>query len=288
MLPQLVRPRELASVQAWMQVSGEFSSIGGVIAGGMLVAAVGAAFWAYVVAAGLCLVYVAVLGTLPAIRPRRGKQTSARDLFAGLTFIWRTPAFFAAITLDLFAVLLGGAVSLLPIFAKDILAVGPSGLGLLQAAPSVGALGMGLVLAHRPPSRRPGRLLLLVVAAFGLATIVFGLSSSLGLSLACLFLLGAFDAVSNVIRATLQQTMTPDHLRGRVSAAEQVFVGFSNELGAVESGAVAALFGPVIAVVSGGVGTLAVVATVALAWPALARLGPLDTLQPEAQHEGSG
>src|SRR5262249_4794805 len=136
------------------------------------------------------------------------------------------------------------------------------------------------VIAHRPPPRRPGRLLLIVVAAFGLATIVFGLSRSFALSLVCLFLLGAFDAVSNVIRGTLQQTVTPDHLRGRVSAAEQVFVGFSNELGAVESGAVAALVGPIVSVVSGGVGTLAVVAAVALACPALARIGPLHTLQP--------
>jgi hypothetical protein len=225
-------------------------------------------------------VYVAVLGTLPAIRPSPVEQTSARDLFAGLAFIRRTPVFLAAITLDLFAVLLGGAVALLPVFAKDVLAVGPSVLGVLQAAPSVGALLMGLVLAHRPPSRRPGQVLLLVVAAFGLVTIVFGLSVSLALSLGCLVLLGAFDAVSNVIRATLQQTLTPDGLRGRVAAAEQVFVGFSNELGAVESGAVAALFGPVIAVVSGGVGTLAVVIAVMLIWPALVRAGPLDTLRP--------
>jgi hypothetical protein len=280
MLPQLVHPRHLIAAQAWMESSGQLSSIGGVVAGGLLVAAVGAAYWAYIFAAGLCIVYVAVLGTLPAIRPVRIEKTSAGDLFAGLAFIRRTPVFLAAITLDLFAVLLGGAVALLPIFAKDILVVGPSVLGILQAAPSVGALVMGLVLAHRPPSRRPGLLLLVVIAAFGLATIGFGLSRDLALSLGCLLLIGMFDAVSGVIRGALQQIVTPDHLRGRVAAAEQVFVGFSNELGAVESGAVAALIGPVGAVVSGGLGTLAAVAAVALVWPALARTGPLHTLQP--------
>jgi MFS family permease len=156
----------------------------------------------------------------------------------------------------------------------------------MQAAPSAGSLLMGLVLAHRPPSQRPGRLLLLVVAVFGLITIVFGLSDSLALSLVCLFLLGASDSVSNVIRATIQQTITPDHLRGRVSAAEQLFVGFSNELGAVESGGVAALFGPVFAVVSGGVGTVVVVAVVALIWPALVQAGPLHTLAPAGKPDG--
>jgi MFS family permease len=280
MLPQLVPARHLGTAQAWIESGGQLSAIGGVVAGGILLAAAGAAGWAYLVAAGLCAAYVAVLRTLPAIRPPHVEQTSARDLFAGLAFIRRTPVFLAAITLDLFAVLFGGAVALLPVFAKDILAVGPSGLGVLQAASSVGALLTGLYLAHRPPPQRPGRLLLFVVAAFGLATIVFGLSSSFALSLVCLFSLGAFDAVSNVIRGTLQQTVTPDHVRGRVSAAEQVFVSFSNELGAVESGAVAALFGSVVAVVSGGVGTLVVVAVVALACPALARIGPLHTLQP--------
>jgi hypothetical protein len=148
-------------------------------------------------------VYVAVLRTLPAIRPSPVEKTSAHDLFAGLAFIRGTPVFLAAITLDLFAVLLGGAVALLPVFAKDILAVGPSVLGLLQAAPSVGALVMGLVLTHRPPSRRPGLILMMVIAGFGLATIVFGFSRSLRLSLACLFLIGTLDAVSGVIRGAL-------------------------------------------------------------------------------------
>ena len=134
--------------------------------------------------------------------------------------------------------------------------------------------------------QRPGRLLLLVVAGFGLATIGFGLSRNLVLSLVCLFLTGAFDSISMVIRDTLQQMLTPDHLRGRVAAVEHMFVGFSNELGAFESGATAALFGPIASVVGGGLGTLAVVLVVALAWPALARIGPLDTLQPVEPEAG--
>jgi MFS family permease len=286
MLPQLVQPHQLIAAQSWMHSSGSLSAIYGLAIGGVLLQVLGAAHWAYLVAAVLSLVYVGVLGTLPAIQPEPVEQTSAHDLFAGLAFIRRTPVFLAAITLDLFAVLLGGAVALLPVYEKDILYVGPSVLGIMQATPSVGSLLMGLYLAHRPPAQRPGQLLLLVVAVFGLATIVFGLSDNLALSLACLFLLGASDSVSNVIRSTIQQTITPDHLRGRVSAAEQVFVGSSNELGAVESGAVAALFGPVVAVVSGGIGTLAVVVIVAAIWPALAQAGPLHTLAPVRQPDG--
>jgi hypothetical protein len=161
--------------------------------------------------------------------------------------------------------------------------VGPTGLGMLRAAPAVGALVMALVMAHRPPWERPGRALLIAVTGFGIATVGFGLSTSLLLSLACLFLTGLCDSVSNVLRATLEQMVTPDHLRGRVSAVEKVFVGFSNELGAFESGAVAAFFGPIVSVVSGGIGTLVVVGCVALIWPALARIGPLHTLRPEGR-----
>ena len=137
-----------------------------------------------------------------------------------------------------------------------------------------------MLMTRLPPWQRPGRVLLLVVAGFGLATIGFGLSTNVYLSLVCLFLTGAFDSISMVIRATLEQMITPDRLRGRVLAVKYLFIGFSNELGAFESGAVAALFGPVFAVVSGGIGTLVVVAAVAMLWPALARLGPLHTLKP--------
>jgi len=230
--------------------------------------------------------FVLLLAGLTAIRPlRRAGRGGARDLFAGLGFIRRSPVFLAAITLDLFAVLFGGAVALLPIFAKDVLEVGPTGLGMLRAAPALGALVTALIVARGVTWARPGLLLLLVVAGFGLATIGFGLSRNIVLSLACLFLTGAFDSISMVIRDTLAQMITPDHLRGRVAAVEHTFVGFSNELGAFESGATAALFGPIVSVVGGGIGTIVVVLVVALAWPALARIGPLHTLAPAEEPE---
>ena len=170
---------------------------------------------------------------------------------------------------------------MLPIYAKDILAVGPTGLGWLRAAPGVGALTMALITTRLQPWQRPGRILLWVVAGFGLATIGFGLSRSFALSMVCLFLTGVFDNVSVVIRLTLEQTITPDHLRGRVSAINYVFVGFSNEFGAFESGVTAALFGPTLSVVGGGLATLLVVVMAQTVWPQLARIGPLHTLAPD-------
>jgi MFS family permease len=201
-------------------------------------------------------------------------------MFAGFAFIRRNPLFLAAITLDLFAVLLGGAVALLPMYAKDVLNVGPTGLGWLRAAPAAGALLMALVTTRLPPWKKPGVVLMAVVVGFGLSTIGFGLSTSFPLSLLCLFLTGVFDNVSVVIRLTLEQVLTPDSLRGRVSAVHHVFIGFSNELGSFESGATAALFGPVASVVGGGIGTVLIVGVVALAWPALAKLERLDQLKP--------
>src|SRR5215213_3899652 len=281
LLPQLVPRHGLANAQAWLASTGQLSQIGGPPLGGLLIALFGVATWTYLIAAGAGLLFVGLLATIPPIRPRQiATKRRARDLFAGLGFIRRSQVFLAAMTLDLFAVLLGGAVALLPIYARDILMVGPTGLGMLRAAPAVGALVMALVMAHRPPWERPGRALLIAVTGFGIATIGFGLSTSLLLSLVCLFLTGLCDSVSNVLRSTLEQMVTPDRLRGRVSAVEKVFVGFSNELGAFESGAVAAFFGPIGAVVSGGIGTLVVVGCVALIWPALARIGPLHTLRP--------
>ena len=206
-------------------------------------------------------------------------------MFAGFRFIRHNPLFLAAITLDLFAVLFGGAVALLPIFAKDILHVGPAGLGWLRAAPGAGALTMALLTTRLRPWPRPGRMLLLVVAGFGLAMIGFGLSRSFTISLACLFLTGVFDNVSVVIRLTLEQMITPDHLRGRVSAINYVFIGFSNEFGAFESGATAALLGATLSVVGGGLATLLVVAVVAKTWPELLRLGPLHSLTPREAAE---
>jgi MFS family permease len=279
--PQIVDRRLLANAQAWIVSCWEFAAVGGPAIAGLLIAYFGTATWVYLIAAACEVVFVLTLMTLPAIRPTpSGEPPRMRDVFAGLGFIRRNPIYLAAITLDLFGVLFGGAIALLPIFAKDILEIGPTGLGILRAAPAVGALSAALLVAHRPPFQQPGKVLLWVVAGFGLATIGFGLSRSVEVSLVCLFLTGAFDSVSMVIRATLLPMITPDRLRGRVAAVEHMFIGFSNELGAFESGAVAALIGPIFSVVSGGVATLIVVAMVAVTWPALARIGPLHTLRP--------
>ncbi|NOT07299.1 MAG: MFS transporter, partial [Gemmatimonadales bacterium] len=207
---------------------------------------------------------------------RYASGASLDSLLEGARYVARTPILLAAITLDLFAVLFGGAIALLPVYAKDILHVGPAGLGWLLAAQAIGAVTTTIVLAHLPPMRRAGPVLLRAVALFGLAMIVFGASRSFPLSLLALAVAGAADSVSVVIRMTLAQLGTPDELRGRVSAVNSLFIGTSNQLGEFESGALAALVGPVGSVVLGGVGTLAVVAAVARKWPAIRRMDRLE------------
>lgn len=287
LLPQLLRPEQFANANAWMSTLFELSSISGPALGGLVIGASGGdPTWAYAIAAAAQLLFVVMLLRIPRVDPppRSGKR-GAGEIFAGLAFIRKNPVFLAAITLDLFAVLLGGAVALLPVFAKDILHVGPVGLGWLRAAPSLGAMITALITTRLSPWKKPGVALLITVAGFGLATIGFGLSQSLWLSLVCLFFTGVFDQVSVVIRMTLEQVITPDRLRGRVSAVNFVFIGFSNELGSFESGATAALLGPVLSVVGGGIGTILVVLIVAVAFPALARIGPLHTLKPLEEME---
>jgi MFS family permease len=285
-LPQLLAPAEFANANAWLSSTFQLAAITGPALGGLLIALTGGATVPFALAAVGQLVFVAMLFTIPVRVPPPSKgRRSASEVFAGFRFVRDNPLFLAAITLDLFAVLFGGAIALLPIFAKDILLVGPAGLGWLRAAPAAGALVMALVTTRLPPWQRPGRVLMFVVAGFGLASIGFGLSRSFALSLACLFLTGVFDNVSVVIRLTLEQTITPDHLRGRVSAINYVFVGFSNEFGAFESGATAALFGPTLSVVGGGFATLMVVLMVRSVWPQLIRIGPLHTLAPVDEHK---
>lgn len=280
-LPQLIEPAQFANVNAWMSSAFELSSIGGPMIGGALIAVTGSATWAYAGAAVGHLIFVGFLAAMPSVRPPPPGPRSARDVFAGFRFIRRRPVFLAAITLDMFAVLLGGAVALVPVFATDILHVGAIGQGALRAAPALGALTMAFIGTRLRPWAHPGRVLLIVVAGFGVATIGFGLSRSFWLSCACLFGTGVFDQVSVVIRLTLEQMITPDPMRGRVAAIHHVFIGFSNELGTFESGATSALVGPTLSVVGGGLGTIAVVALIAVAWPALGALGPLRTLRPE-------
>jgi len=223
----------------------------------------------------------AALGAITRLRHVGAERPSAEasigeSLGVGVRFLRSQPILLGAITLDLFSVLFGGATALLPIFAADVLHVGPEGLGLLRAAPSVGAVITSLVLAHRRPLRRAGPTLLTYVALFGLAMIGFGLSRSFTLSAILLAASGAVDMVSVVIRSTLLQVSTPQSLLGRVSSVNQIFIGSSNEIGAFESGVAARLMGTVPSVVFGGMVTLLVVAVTAWRVPELRRLGRLD------------
>jgi len=280
MVPQLVPKAALTNAITWNSSGWQVASVAGPALGGLVIAVTHGATWAYVVDVVCCL---AVFGLLLAIPNRHRPQPAAevervtrRSLLAGLTFVRGNPLLLATFTLDLFAVLLGGATALLPIYAREILAVGPAGLGWLRAAPSAGAFTMALVLAHRPPMRRAGPALLWAVAGFGGATIAFGLSRNFWLSMGMLAMIGAADNISVVVRATLLQVLTPDAMRGRVSAVNGVFIGASNELGGFESGVAAAVFGPVVAVVAGGIGSLLVLLGVAAIWPEVGRLGPLE------------
>ena len=202
--------------------------------------------------------------------PAQGAATLA-SVLAGVSYVWQSKVLLGAMSLDLFAVLLGGATALLPIYARDILHTGPQGLGLLRAAPAVGALLMTLLLVRFPLQRHVGYKLLGAVAVFGLATLVFGLSSHFGLSMLALAVTGAADSISVVTRLTLMQLETPDEMRGRVSAVNSIFIGASNQLGEFESGATAALLGPVGSVVLGGLGTVLIAASWLRLFPALAR-----------------
>jgi len=277
LLPGTVPPEAFGSAATWSSSAWQFAEVFGPALSGFMIALFHVA-WPVYLASGLTSLVFLLLVLQIKGRPLAlsKERASARLMLEGLAFIRRTQIILAALTLDLFAVLLGGAVTLLPVYAKDILAVGPAGLGLLQAAPSVGAVLMAVVLAHAPPFRRAGLTLLLAVAGFGAATIVFGLSTSFWLSLLMLAGLGALDSISVVIRNSLVLMRTPDEMRGRISAVNSIFIGASNQLGGFESGLTAQLFGPVWSVVGGGLGTMVVVLIVALAWPEVRRLKSLS------------
>jgi MFS family permease len=280
LVPAIVPEQVLTNAVTWSSSGWQIASVVGPALGGIgLWLASGQAVWVYVLGALFSLGGVAMMFPVypPATR-RSSEEVNVRSLLAGLHFVFRTDLILAAITLDLFAVLLGGATALLPVFVKDILFVGPAWLGWLRAAPSLGALVMAVLLAHRPPLRRAGPALLWSVAGFGVATIVFGLSANPWLSFAMLVLTGAFDNVSVVVRGTLVQLLTPDSMRGRVAAVNAIFIGSSNELGAFESGLTAAWFGPVASVVGGGIGSVLIVLAAMLRWPQIMRLGSLASL----------
>src|SRR6266700_2593658 len=275
--PTLVSRDAFANAVTWNNSVFQIGSVVGPAISGLLVAYVGFPF-VYLLDA-LCAFSFFFL-VLPIRRSTQVRdQTGAstwRSLIAGLRFVFRKKVILATITLDLFAVLLGGATALMPIFADQILHCGPVGLGWMRAAPAVGAFAVALVVAHLPPMRQAGQTLMWCVTGFGIATILFGLSKIFWLSLGLLFLVGAFDSVSVIIRGSIVQLVTPDEMRGRVSSVNNIFIGTSNEFGALESGLTAALFGPVISVVAGGVGTILVVLAVALHWPETRRIGALD------------
>ncbi len=271
LLPQLVPLDVFPAAVAWSSSTWQLAAILGPALGGV-VYAIGSAPLVYATAATCaCGALFAVTGMAPR-PPLSARGMSFETLVAGLRYVFRNKMVLGSISLDLFAVLFGGAVALLPIYARDILHVGPHGLGVLRSAPAFGAATMAIGLAYRPITRRLGATMFLSVAVFGGATIVFGLSRSFALSLVALFVIGASDMISVVIRQLLVQLATPDEMRGRVSAVNLVFVGASNELGEFESGVTARLFGVVRAVVLGGACTCLVVVTWAAAFASLRRL----------------
>jgi MFS family permease len=282
-LPQLVPAEHFPNAVAWNATIFQASTILGPAFGGILYAAFRGPSVVYVVA--LLTAIGATLSSFkikPEVAARPREPMTFKTVFAGLHYIWSKKLILGAISLDLFAVLLGGAVALLPVYAREILHTGPWGLGLLRTAPGVGAAIMAVLLAHWPLRGRSGPTLLWAVAGFGIFTIIFGLSHNLTISLIALLLLGASDMISVIIRGTLTQLATPDEMRGRVTAVDMIFIGTSNEFGQFESGVTAQWFGTVPAVVLGGIGTLVVIALWAWMFPELRQAGELTAIKSAA------
>jgi MFS family permease len=279
LLPHLVPHEHFPNAVTWSHSVRQFSTMVGPAAGGLIYGWAGGAWAVYVISAALS---VFAFGWISLIATRTGRlekeSTTLRTLLAGVRYVWHEKIVLGCISLDLFAVLLGGAVALLPVYARDILHVGPTGLGLLRTAPAVGAAAMGALLAYHPLRKKAGDTMLVAVAIFGIATIVFGLSRSFVLSLVALTVSGAADMVSVVVRLTLVQLSTPPEMRGRVSAVNMAFINASNELGEFESGITAALWGAVPAVLVGGAGTCVVVALWAWLFPELRKLDTLSAV----------
>jgi MFS family permease len=269
-LPQLVREEHFPNAVAWNGSIFQAATIMGPALGGFIYAlshGPSAVYGTAVVAAGVAILLM--MRVKLATAPRAREPVSVKTVLAGLEYIWRKKLILGSISLDLFAVLLGGAVALLPHYASEILKTGPWGLGLLRSAPAIGAAAMALLLAYRPLRRRAGATMLWCVAGFGLFTILFGLSRSIVLSMVALLFVGATDMVSVVVRGTLVQIATPDEMRGRVTAVDMIFIGASNEFGQFESGLTSNWFGLVPAVVLGGIGSLIVTALWAWRFPEL-------------------
>ena len=280
MLAQLVPEEHLANAIAWNSSFWQGATILGPSLGGLIYAISKgpAAVYTMSMLAAVVAVFALVRIKLR-VKARPREPVSMTTVLAGLRYVAEKKLILGSISLDLFAVLLGGAVALLPVFAREILMTGPWGLGLLRASPAIGAGGMALLLAHRPLRSRAGATMLWCVAGFGVFTILFGISRSLILSMVALALVGAMDMVSVVVRATLVQIATPDEMRGRVNAVDMIFIGASNEVGQFESGLTAQWVGAVPAVVLGGIGTLIVTGLWAWNFPELRRFEKLTSMQ---------
>jgi MFS family permease len=280
-LPSLVPRRSLAKYLAQSSTVTQLAVMAGPALGGVLYGAIGRLV--YLVCMGLMVVATVSMARISIPNIERGPRGAlASELFAGIRYVWKTKLVLAALSLDLFAVFLGGAVALLPVYASDILRTGPLGLGFLRSAPSVGALFVGAWLGRFPIKEKNGPIMLMCVALFGASTIVFGLSTSFALSLVALAAGGAVNMVAIVMRQTLVLLHSPEQVRGRVTAVKSVFSGVSNELGDLESGVTATWFGVVPAVVMGGIGTIVVAAIWAWRFPTLARV---DRLEPAPHSE---
>ena len=280
--PNLVPPQDLSNAIAWNSSSWQLAAITGPVLGGLLYGI--SPHTAYTVA----VVFAALGAALLYMIPKPPQKTTGEDkswdmILGGFRFIRTEKVVLGAISLDLFAVLLGGATALMPIFARDILTLGPWGLGLLRSAPGVGAIAMAIFLAAYPLKHSAGIAMFIGVALFGIGTIVFGFSTSTELSIAALAIMGAADMISVYVRESLIALWTPDELRGRVNAVNMVFVGASNELGEFRAGTMASIFGAVPAVIIGGVGTLAVAAIWAASFPKLRKIDTLDAPERRGQ-----
>lgn len=277
LLPQTVPTEVFSSAATWSSSSWQLASIVGPAVAGIILASLDKVMVIYLFDALAAVIFLVLVNMIKGRSlPLSQKSATLESLGEGFRFLQSSKVILAAITLDMLAVMFGGAITLLPVYSTDILKVGSQGLGLMRAAPSIGSIMMALILTHLPGFKRAGNILLLAVAGFGLATIAFGLSSSFWFSMLMLLLLGALDNISVVIRSTLLLTHTPDEMRGRISAVNSIFIGISNELGGFESGLAASWFGPVVSVAAGGIVTILVVLATAKIWPEMRALKTLD------------
>src|SRR5262249_20997065 len=276
-LPHLVAEEHFQNSVAWASGIFQLSTILGPVLGGVIYAIFRGPLAVYLIASVTTAVAVGLLLKLHVnLKVRAKDETTSSSVFEGFRYIWREKLILGAISLDLFAVLLGGAVALLPVYAKEILQTGPWGLGILRSAPGIGAGVMAIAIAYKPLGKKVGATMLWCVAAFGLFTIVFGISRSMIFSLVALFIVGATDMVSVIVRGTLIQVATPDEMRGRVNAVDMIFIGASNELGQFESGVTAQWFGTVPAVILGGIGAIVVTGLWAWMFPQLRKVDDLN------------